>query len=264
MSSSPTASRASTDTVDERPAREQGQRAEIGGRKLPRSVIRLGAFLVVAAMAALLFPLAFTVVTLEEEQQILLGGVFDPATFVDDSWEAIQTAYDEQAVDMSVILSDMEPDDDGIATRDQLVGVAEQHGTITASEAHVYMVRVSGSVSEVDTSSSSGTAELQLDGYDGPISVRVYIGPTIPRDNTSVRDAAGFIDFGDFRDQTEYGRVGIEINNRVQQELFEPLDAEGLVGRDVTVLGAFSIRTFNLARIDLAEINIVPVQLEVG
>ena len=48
---------------------------------------------------------------------------------------------------------------------------------------------------------------LQLDGYDGPITVQLYIGPRIPSDETAVRDAVGFINFGDFRDQTEYGKV---------------------------------------------------------
>ena len=67
----------------------------------------------------------------------------------------------------------------------------------------------------VDDKTSLGVMEIQPVGYDGPIKVMVYLGPRIPSDETSVRDGVGFITFGDFKEQTEYGKVGAEINNRV-------------------------------------------------
>jgi predicted lipoprotein len=103
-----------------------------------------------------------------------------------------------------------------------------------------------------------------LDGYDGPIKVLLYIGTRIPSDDTSVRDAVGFIEFGDFREQTEYGKAATEINKRVLTTVLGDVDRESLVGKTVSFTGAFTIRTFNLLNIDVSEINIVPMEIELG
>jgi predicted lipoprotein len=104
--------------------------------------------------------------------------------------------------------------------------------------------------------------EIQPAGYDGPIKVLVYLGPRIPSDETSIRDGVGFISYGDFKDQTEYGKVGAEINNRVLADL-SSLDKESLVGKTISFTGAMTIRTFNLVNIDLKKLTIVPVKVEV-
>ena len=103
--------------------------------------------------------------------------------------------------------------------------------------------------------------QLAVDGYDGPIQLNVYIGPRLPSSDTSVRDAVG-IDFGDFREQTEYGQVASEINTRVRDEILTPIDFEGLTGTRIAVLGALTIRTFNLLTIDLSEIDVIPIAIE--
>jgi predicted lipoprotein len=104
---------------------------------------------------------------------------------------------------------------------------------------------------------------LALDDYTGPVTVKLYLGPRIPSDATAVRDAVGFIEFGDFREQTEYGKVAKEINTRVAKEVLEPLDKENLVGKQLEFYGATGIRTFNLVNVDLSEITIVPVQISI-
>jgi predicted lipoprotein len=105
--------------------------------------------------------------------------------------------------------------------------------------------------------------EIQPVGYEGTIKVLVYLGPRIPSDETSIRDGVGFINFGDFKEQTEYGKVGAEINKRVVSQVFTGLDKEQLVGKTVTFYGAMTIRTFNLVNIDLNKVTIVPVKIEV-
>jgi predicted lipoprotein len=89
------------------------------------------------------------------------------------------------------------------------------------------------------------------------------VGPRIPSDETSIRDGVGFINFGDFKEQTEYGKVGAEINRRIVSQVLEPLDKETLVGKTVTVYGALTIRTFNLINIDLKKLTIVPIKIEI-
>ena len=75
----------------------------------------------------------------------------------------------------------------------------------------------------------------------------------------------GFIKFGDFREQTEYGKVGRELNKRVVAETLADLDTENLLGKSVSFYGAFTVRTQNIpGDIDLSEIVVTPIQLEVG
>ena len=92
--------------------------------------------------------------------------------------------------------------------------------------------------------------------------MRVYVGTRIPSDESSIRDATGFIGFGDFKDQTEFGKVASEINKKVVTDL-EGLDPETLLGQHVDVTGAFTMRTFNHPEIDVSELTIVPVKVAV-
>ena len=119
-------------------------------------------------------------------------------------------AFNEKAVELPNILSEMQPDANGTASKDSLIAIAKKYGLITVGEAHVYMVKGSGKIVSVNTDTSLGTVEVALDGYDGPIKVLLYIGTRIPSDETSVRDAVGFITFGDFKEQTEYGKVALK------------------------------------------------------
>ncbi len=157
----------------------------------------------------------------------------------------------------------MQPDAQGIAAKDDLIDVANQYGLITVGEAHVYIVKGEAKVISVDTSSSLGVMEVQPVGYDGTIKVLVYLGPRIPSDETSVRDGVGFINFGDFKEQTEFGKVGSEINKRVINQAYTDVDKEQLVGKTIDFVGAMTIRTFNLVNIDLSKVTIVPVKIAV-
>ncbi len=205
------------------------------------------------------------VVTIEEATRIAEGGAFDAESFVEARWPEIISTILEQSVELPPVLAAIETDSSGQATKDNLQQVATQYGLTTAGQAHVFMVKGQGVVTAVDTESSRGTMEIALEGYDGPIKVKFFIGPRLPSDDSSVRDAVGFIKFGDFRDQTEYGKVARELNQRVIQDVLDGLDRENLAGKSVSFYGAFTIRTFNApGDIDVSEIVVTPVQLEVG
>jgi predicted lipoprotein len=207
----------------------------------------------------------FTVVNIEDVEKTVQSEAFDPVVYVDGIWDSrLLPTFDEKAVQLSTVLSEMEPDENGAKSKDVLVAITNHYGLITVGESHAYMVRGSGKITNVNTETSLGTIELSLDGYSGQIKVLVYIGTRIPSDDTSVRDAVGFITFGDFKEQTEYGKVGSEINKRVVSDVLGGLERDSLVGRTITFMGAFNIRTFNLLQIDLKDIRIVPVMIELG
>jgi predicted lipoprotein len=212
----------------------------------------------------LLWPYAFTVVSIAEVEQVKQSEAFDPALYVDNIWDSrLYPAINEQAVDITEILKEIQVDSMGMAEKDSLVEVGEKYAQITVGEAHVYKVKGRGKVIGVNTSTSTGTMELLLEGYNGPIIIKVYIGSRIPSDETSIRDSVDFITFGDFKEQTEYGKVAAELNRRVNLLVLEPLDKSALQGKTIAFTGAFTIRTFNLININLSEIKIVPVNLVV-
>ena len=231
--------------------------------KLTTSSIVIGVATLLFLVLAGLY--GFTVVSIEEAAETVQNEAFDPVAYVDGIWESkLLPTFNEKAVELAKILSEMEPDASGTAPKDELIAIANRYGLITVGEAHVYMVKGSGKIGSVDAETSLGTAEVALDGYNGPIKVLLYIGTRIPSDDTSVRDAVGFISFGDFREQTEYGKAATEINKRVLATGLCDVDRDNLVGKTISFKGAFTIRTFNLIQIDVNEISIVPVEIELG
>jgi len=225
---------------------------------------------IIVALAVLLFlglvgRYGFTVVKIVDVETAAQSEAFDPVAYVDSIWASnLLPTFEGNSVELSIILSEMQPDLNGIASIDNLTDIANQYGLITVGEAHVYMVRGSGTIVTVNTETSLGTVEVVLDGYNGPIEVLLYVGPRIPSDETSVREAVGFISFGDFREQTEYGMVASEINKKVVSEVLGDVDRDSLMGKTISFTGAFTIRTFNLIQIELNEICIVPVEIELG
>lgn len=207
----------------------------------------------------------FTVVKIEDAEKAVQSEAFDPVSYVDGIWDSkLLPAFDEKAVDLATVLSEMKVNPDGTISKDDLKGVTSKYGLITVGESHVYEVKGSGKIVGVNTDTSLGTMEVALDGYQGPVKVLIYVGTRIPSDETSVRDAVGFISFGDFKEQTEFGKVASEINKRVLSKVLGGLDKNSLQGKSVSFKGAFGIRTFNLLQIDLKEIRIVPVAIQLG
>ena len=218
----------------------------------------------IIGLAILLWFYGFTVVSIQQVEELKISEKFDPKAFVDGIWESkLIPTIKEKAVDLSLVLGKIKPDDSGFTSIDSLIPITKNYGLITVGEAHVYMVKGKGKVVNVNTKTSIGILELLLDGYTGPIKIKFYIGPRIPSDDSSVRDAVGFINFGDFREQTEYGKVGLEINKRSMSQVNLPPDKDTLQGKTINFYGVFTIRTFNLTKIDMEEIKIVPIQIDI-
>jgi len=194
-----------------------------------------------------------TIVSIEEVEQRQKSETFDPVSYVDSVWESrIVPTITEKAVDLPKVLE---------AVQEDLAKAGEQYAKISVSGAYNFMVKGSGVVESVDTSSSNGIAVIKLDSYQGPIVVKLQIGPRISGD--SVRDSVGFIEFGMFKEQTEYGKVSREINKRIADTVVKDLNVKQLPSKSVTFYGAFTIRTTNQTDLKIKEVVIVPVKIEV-
>lgn len=204
----------------------------------------------------LLFSLAgCTIVSIEEVEKTQQSEAFDPARVVDEIWESkVIPAISEKAAnaDLATVLT---------AIESNLSDAGNKYATVSQSGSLNFVVHGQGTVQAVDTESRNGKATLQIDGYAGKSAVILQIGPLVRGD--SIRDGVGFIKFGDFKDQTEFGQVSKELNRRVSENVLAQLDLANLKGKQVTFDGVFTIRTTNQTSIDLSEVVITPVVLNV-
>lgn len=196
---------------------------------------------------------ACTIVPIEQVQQIQESETFDPVTYVDGIWASqVVPTIVEKAVDLPTVLLALESD---LATAGKDYATAAQSGALN------FVVRGQATIQSVDTASRNGTALLTVDGYNGPVAIILQIGPLVRGDG--VRDGVGFIAFGSFKDQTEFGQVSKELNRRVTELVIGNLDLASLLGKQISFDGVFTIRTTNQTTIDLSEVVITPVVLSV-
>ncbi len=105
-----------------------------------------------------------------------------------------------------------------------------------------------------------GEIGLDVQGLPAGLTVGIAIPPL--GSNTAIRDAGTDLTFGDFVNQTEYQNVAIELNKKVAEAVYGSVDPKSLIGKKVTVVGAFTWVSKTGAAID--HVTILPVSLEVA
>ena len=100
------------------------------------------------------------------------------------------------------------------------------------------MVKLEGVIVEANTESRAATIGVDTSGK-GKADATVQIGPALR--GTSIRDALDFVSFNDFTNQIDFARYGKAFNLYVDREILEKLPRDSLVGRKVTVVGAYPL-----------------------
>ena len=67
----------------------------------------------------------------------------------------------------------------------------------------------------------------------------MQIGPAMR--GTAIRDALDFVSFNDFTNQIDFARFGKAFNPTVNRTVLEKLPRDNLIGRKVTVIGAYAL-----------------------
>jgi predicted lipoprotein len=158
------------------------------------------------------------------------SGATDPKTYVDDNWaqKIVPTVHDK-AVDVTTVAAAI--DQDPAAAGKQY---GQQAGT---GSPYAFMVKGTGTVTDVDTEAPTGPVTVEVPGKT-PLKVTIATGPVIA--GTALRDAVGFIAFGDFTNQIDYAEVANQINDRVKTDVIAKVDRAALKGKKVEFYGAFS------------------------
>ena len=118
------------------------------------------------------------------------------------------------------------------------------------------MVKLEGAIVEANTESRAATIGVDTTGK-GKADANVQIGPALR--GTAIRDALDFVSFNDFTNQIDFARYGKAFSVYVDHEVLEKLPRDSLVGRKVTVLGAYPLSSSSeTPLITPVEIALVP------
>lgn len=191
-----------------------------------------GAVVAVMLVAALPGCKIIKTPTPEEKAAEAAKTAFDPATKVDAIWQSqVLPDLEKRAGDFKTVLQ-------AVASNPDEAGAKYGNPRKQNSSPWTYAVKLSGKIVAADTTSRAATLDVDADG-DGKADAKVQIGPAIR--GTALRDALGFLDFNEFRNQIEWAQFGKAFNEKANTSFLAALPRDGLVGKTVTVTGAYPL-----------------------
>jgi predicted lipoprotein len=154
---------------------------------------------------------------------------FDPAAFGAQNYQAkVVPAIQAAAVDLPVLLKALADDKDA---------AGQKYGKRQGTGPYTFAVKATGKAGQA----KSGLLPVTVKGLPDDTRVSLQTGPAI--NGTALRDAAGFITFGQFTNQVEYADAATALNNEMRDKLLKGLDVAALDGKDISFVGAFTLLT---------------------
>jgi predicted lipoprotein len=183
-----------------------------------------------------------------KSQAAQVAAGFNASTYVDGIWQSkVVPTVHTQAVDVETLLAAIDADP---------ASAAKKYGKVSGvGSPPAFLVKGTGTVTKVDPSSPTGPVTVKLAPKPAPGEITLVTGPVIA--GTAVRDAVGFISFGQFPNQIDYADVATQLNNRVKTDVVSKVDRASLTGKKVTFEGAFVLLT-------PSAISVVPTSLQVA
>ncbi|PZG19093.1 DUF2291 domain-containing protein [Nonomuraea aridisoli] len=166
---------------------------------------------------------------------------FDPAKYGAQTYEPkVVPAIQEKAVDIVTLQKAIAADPDA---------AGQKYGARDGTGPYSFAVSLTGTAGKPE----SGLLEVKVPELDDDTRVSVQIGPAI--NGTALRDAVGFIKFGQFTNQVEYADAATALNNQVKAKVLASLDPDALEGKKVTVVGAMTPLTADV-------LTVTPISIE--
>lgn len=157
----------------------------------------------------------------------------DLASIVEKTYSSkLVPLINEKALDVATLRN-------AISTGITATGEAYGNRGAGAGSAWNFAVKGSGIIISAKLNSSKRNAKLDTDS-DGKADVTLQLGPVIK--GTALRDFAPFYDFGDFRDQIEFARLGRKLNDRLKKEISIKGTTEDLIGKIMSFKGVFALK----------------------
>ncbi|MFJ9584774.1 DUF2291 family protein [Streptomyces acidicola] len=168
---------------------------------------------------------------------------FDPRTYGAETYAPkVVPAIEKNAVEAATLHKAMTQDADA---------AGEKYGKRSGTGPYSYSITVTGTAG----AARNGLMEIQVPGLD-KVRVSVQIGPAI--NGTALRDAAGFITFGQFTNQVEYADAATALNTAMKDAVLKSFDAAAVEGQEITVTGAAMPLTPDVLTITPVSIEATP------
>jgi predicted lipoprotein len=177
------------------------------------------------------------------------GGAFDPDKMAAAIWSSKVVPYFQKKAGPLVEVREL------AARSPDEAGAKFGYRAKSEDTPWTLMVKFDGVIVAADTESRASTISVDVSG-NGKTDANVQIGPAMR--GTAIRDALDFVSFGDFTNQIDFARYGKAFNTYVNQTTLEKVPREALVGRKVTVLGAYPLASAGETPL------ITPVEISVG
>lgn len=190
-----------------------------------------------------------TVVKTGEEGALTGEVTFDASQNVADLWESqALPELNERAIELPQFLTESGGD---------LKSLADTYGKYSMGDSGElsYIVRGTGTVTEVNQDKKAGYMTLKIDGYDGPATIRLQIGTVFK--GSAVRDSLNFIKYENYQNQVQWADVSKSIHTLIQQTVIDPANVSSLSGKSISFTGCFTVSTND-------ELLITPVSLTVA
>jgi len=167
------------------------------------------------------------------------------AIFVDGFWAKLVPLFGDKAQDVAKVLPEIRANPDGAGGK---------YGRREATNPYNYMVKGTGKVTEINTTSVAGTAIVEIPGLDEKVALQ--IGPVVR--GTALRDATGLVSFNQFSNQLDYADVSKEMNTRALKTVLASVPAASLAGKSVTFFGAFTFDPHSKSTVLITPVKISP------
>jgi predicted lipoprotein len=165
---------------------------------------------------------------------------FDPTRYGDETYPKAVAAIEDATVPLPELVA---------AIREDADAAGEQYGKRQGTSPYTFSTTAEGVAGKAE----GGLMPVRVKGVPEGTTVSLQIGPAI--NGTAVRDAAGFIEFGQFTNQVEYAAAATALNEQIKQQVLAGVDPVALDGQRVSFTGAFSSLTPDV-------ITITPIKLE--
>lgn len=174
------------------------------------------------------------------------GGPFSAVAYAQGIFASkILPTVQDKAIDAATLLSAIKADPEAAGAK-----YGKRSGV---GAPYAFLIKGSGTVSKVDSTDPTGPVTVLLDGGAGTITIAT--GPVLL--GTDLRDAVGFIDFGQFSNQIDYADVATQINAQVKTVVLAKVDRATLTGKKIRFAGAFSLS-------DPSAVVVIPTTLTVA
>ncbi|MFB9833625.1 DUF2291 family protein [Actinoallomurus acaciae] len=156
---------------------------------------------------------------------------FDATSYADGIWTSkVVPAARQGAVDAATLLPALRADQQGASAR-----YGKQAGT---GSPYSFLVKGTGTVTGATTGNAVGSIQVRVPGV-GKTDVNLAVGPAFV--GTAIRDAVGFIEFGQFTNQIDYADAATALNAKVKATVVGGVDLKSIKGKKVTFTGAFQL-----------------------